>query len=130
LCRALYLRYSLSLRDVEEFLAERGMEADHTTIWRWVLQYGPELEKRLRRHLKPTNNPGALMRHTFESKAVGVTSTGPSIPPVPPSTSYCRRYVMPRRPSACSAWLSAIHRIRNPASSTPIRGNVLRIVEN
>src|ERR1700686_5177433 len=50
-----YLRYSLSLRDVEELLAERGMEADHTTIWRWVQRYGPELEQRLRRHLKPTN---------------------------------------------------------------------------
>src|SRR5271170_5796425 len=50
-----YLRYSLSLRDVEELLAERGLEADHTTIWRWVQRYGPELERRLRRHLKPTN---------------------------------------------------------------------------
>lgn len=50
-----YLRYSLSLRDVEELLAERGLEADHTTIWRWVQRYGPELEQRLRRHLKPTN---------------------------------------------------------------------------
>ena len=29
--------------------------ADHTTIWRWVQRYGPELEQRLRRHLKPTN---------------------------------------------------------------------------
>jgi IS6 family transposase len=35
-------------------LAERGLEADHTTIWRWVQRYGPELEQRLRRHLKPT----------------------------------------------------------------------------
>ena len=50
-----YLRYSLSLRDVEELLSERGLEADHTTIWRWVQRYGPELEERLRRHLKPTN---------------------------------------------------------------------------
>jgi IS6 family transposase len=50
-----YLRYSLSLRDVEELLAERGLEADHTTIWRWIQRYGPELEQRLRRHLKPTN---------------------------------------------------------------------------
>ena len=31
-----YLRYSLSFRDVEELLRERGLEADHTTIWRWV----------------------------------------------------------------------------------------------
>jgi IS6 family transposase len=35
-----YLRYSLSLRDVEELFAERGLEADHTTIWRWVQRYG------------------------------------------------------------------------------------------
>jgi transposase-like protein len=50
-----YLRCSLSLRDVEELLDERGLEADHTTIWRWVQRYGPELQQRLRRHLKPTN---------------------------------------------------------------------------
>lgn len=50
-----YLRYSLSLRDVEELLEERGPNVDHTTVWRWVQYYGPELEQRLRRHLKPTN---------------------------------------------------------------------------
>jgi transposase, IS6 family len=31
-----YLRFSLSYRDVEELLAERGLHADHVTIWRWV----------------------------------------------------------------------------------------------
>ena len=50
-----YLRYSLSLRDVEELLNERRLEADHTTVWRWVQRYGPELEQRLRTHLKSTN---------------------------------------------------------------------------
>jgi transposase-like protein len=50
-----YLRYSLSLRDVEEMLEERGLKADHTTVWRWVQRYAPELEQRIRRHLKPTN---------------------------------------------------------------------------
>ena len=50
-----YLRYSLSFRDVEELLSERGLKADHTTIWRWVQRYGPELEARLRRHLRPTH---------------------------------------------------------------------------
>ena len=50
-----YLRYSLSLRDVEELLDERGLRADHTTVWRWVQRYSPELEQRMRRHLKPTN---------------------------------------------------------------------------
>jgi len=50
-----YLRYSLSLRDVEELLEERGLYVDHTTVWRWVQDYGPELKQRRRRHLKPTN---------------------------------------------------------------------------
>src|ERR1700730_11583795 len=50
-----YLRYSLSLRDVEELLKERGLEVDHTTGWHWLQRYGPELEERLRRHLKPPN---------------------------------------------------------------------------
>ena len=50
-----YLRYSLSPRDVEELLEERGLNLDHTTVWRWVQCYGPELEQRLRGHLKPTN---------------------------------------------------------------------------
>jgi IS6 family transposase len=50
-----YLRYSFSLRDIEELLQERCLEADHTTVWRLVQRYGPELEQRMRRHLKPTN---------------------------------------------------------------------------
>ena len=50
-----YLRYSLSFRDVEDLLVERGLKADHTTVWHWVQRYGPELDQRLRRHLKPTN---------------------------------------------------------------------------
>jgi transposase-like protein len=39
-----YLRFSLSYRDVEELLAERGLHADHVTIWRWVQRYAPEME--------------------------------------------------------------------------------------
>jgi len=31
-----YLRFSLSYREVEELLAERGLHADHVTVWRWV----------------------------------------------------------------------------------------------
>jgi transposase-like protein len=36
-----YLRFSLSYRDVEELLAERGLRADHVTVWRWVQRYAP-----------------------------------------------------------------------------------------
>src|SRR6201993_2435837 len=51
-----YLRFSLSYRDVEELLPERGLHADHVTIWRWVQSYAPEMERRLRSKLKPTND--------------------------------------------------------------------------
>ena len=49
-----YLRFSLSYRDVEELLAERGWAADHTTVWRWVQRYAPELDRRCRQLGKPT----------------------------------------------------------------------------
>jgi hypothetical protein len=45
-------RFSLSYRDVEELLVERGLPADHTSVWRWVQRYAPELNKRCRRELK------------------------------------------------------------------------------
>src|SRR5438128_1807954 len=47
-----YLRFSLSYRDVEELLQERGICVDHVTLWRWVQRYAPELEKRLRKRLR------------------------------------------------------------------------------
>ena len=36
-----YLRYGLSYRDVEELLAERGIEVDHVTVYRWVQRFTP-----------------------------------------------------------------------------------------
>src|SRR6266436_4280151 len=51
-----YLRFSLSYRDVEELLAERGLHADHVTVWGWGQRYGPEMERRLRSRLRPTND--------------------------------------------------------------------------
>jgi IS6 family transposase len=51
-----YLRFSLSYRDVEELLNERGLRADHVTVWRWVQRYAPEIQRRLRPRLRPTND--------------------------------------------------------------------------
>jgi transposase, IS6 family len=51
-----YLRYALSYRDLEEMMLERGLRVDHTTIYRWVQRYAPELEKRCRPHLNITND--------------------------------------------------------------------------
>ncbi len=51
-----YLKYALSYKNLEEIMAERGIKVDHTTIMRRVHQYSPEIEKKVRRHLRPTNN--------------------------------------------------------------------------
>jgi len=44
----LYLRFTLSYRDVEELLAERGVEISYETVRRWVLKFGPVIARRLR----------------------------------------------------------------------------------
>jgi len=54
-CVRWYLRYPLAYEHVSELLAERGVEVDPSRIWRWVQAYAPELNKRCRLHLKPTN---------------------------------------------------------------------------
>ena len=55
LCVRWYLRYSLSYRDLEEIMAERGLSVDHVTIWRWVQRYAPVLNQRIRRELRHPN---------------------------------------------------------------------------
>jgi transposase, IS6 family len=51
-----YLRFSLSYRDVEELLGERGLSVDDVTVWRRVQRYAPEIQPRLRTRLRPTND--------------------------------------------------------------------------
>jgi putative transposase len=43
LCVRWYLAYGLSLRNLEEMMAERGVFVDHATIHRWVIRYSPKL---------------------------------------------------------------------------------------
>jgi len=49
-------RYSLSYRDVEELTQERGLRVDHSTIYRWVQAYAPQVDKRCRPHLRPASD--------------------------------------------------------------------------
>ena len=55
-CVRWYLSYPLSYRQVAEMVNERGMEVHHTTVFRWVQEYSPEIDKRFRLHLRPTND--------------------------------------------------------------------------
>ena len=48
-----YLRFAVSFRDLEEMLAERGVRVDHVSLHRWLQRSAPELERRVRPHLRP-----------------------------------------------------------------------------
>ena len=43
-----YCRYPISYRDLETMMTERGVAVDHSTIYRWVQHFAPEMQKRLR----------------------------------------------------------------------------------
>ncbi len=59
-----YLSYKLSYRDLEEMARERGLEVDHTTIYRWVIKFTPEIEKAVRK-LKRTIGKSWYMDETY-----------------------------------------------------------------
>ena len=52
-----YLQFPISYRDLERMLADRGVAVDHVSLFRWVQRFAPELEKRVRRHLRPCRGP-------------------------------------------------------------------------
>ena len=56
LCVRWYLSYPLSYRQVMEMVNERGLDIHHTSVFRWVQEYSPEIDKRFRSHLRPTND--------------------------------------------------------------------------
>lgn len=56
LCVRWYLRYPLSYRNLEEMMLERRLLVDHTTVYRWVQAYAPEIESRCRPYLSQTND--------------------------------------------------------------------------
>lgn len=52
LCVRWYCRYQLSYRDLEEMMRERRLDVDHSTVFRWVRRYAPEINKHVRPYLK------------------------------------------------------------------------------
>ena len=47
ICVRWYCKYPLSYRNLEEMMQDRGVEVDHTTIYRWIQHFAPDLHKRL-----------------------------------------------------------------------------------
>lgn len=57
-----YLRYSVSLRDLEEILAERGVNVDHATLNRWVVKYSPLIAIEARKRLRNSRCGAAFLK--------------------------------------------------------------------
>ncbi|BDV36167.1 hypothetical protein SS37A_36970 (plasmid) [Methylocystis iwaonis] len=55
-----YVAYPVSYRQLEEMMEGRGVEADHSTLNRWVVKYAPELERRFRSRKRPVGDSWRL----------------------------------------------------------------------
>lgn len=60
-----YVAYSLSYRDIEELMLERGIQVDHATINRWVIHYAPLLENEFRKKHKQKVGGSWYMDETY-----------------------------------------------------------------
>jgi putative transposase len=73
----LYLRFTLSYRDVEELLAERGLDISYETVRRWVLKFGSLIARKLRpAHARARD--GTSTRWWFGSPGSGCICGAPS----------------------------------------------------
>ena len=60
-----YCKYGISCRELEEMMTERGVAVDHSTIYRWVQRYAPEMEKRLKWYLKSSSHRSWRVDETY-----------------------------------------------------------------
>jgi hypothetical protein len=99
-----YLRFALSYRDLEELLAERGIEVDHTTIYRWVQRFTPLLADAARpcRHAVGTRRSCHDRRWTCRPAAAAARSPGVRRVRRIPKASISRRTVRRCAPNSAS----------------------------
>jgi hypothetical protein len=148
-----YLRFSLSYRDVEELLAERGLSVDHVTVWRWVQRYASELDRRLRKRLKTTNDSwrvvdssgatidfllsakrDAATAQRFLTKALCVKTIPRRGSSTPTSTLLIRRPSLSSKPAMfwkrsvliyrCSILITSWNRITGPSNAGCVQASI------
>lgn len=76
LATALYLRFGLSSRDLEELLAGRGIEVDHLTLYRWVQRFTPLLIEAARPSRHWPRIAGSSTKPTSRSRGLAVRLSG------------------------------------------------------
>src|SRR5262249_25799738 len=125
-CVRWYLRFPISFAHMAEMALERGLLIHSSCIWRWVQIYGPELDKRCRAHLKPTNRSYRVDEPTSGSKGRNDSCIGPWIPQGRPSISCSRPNAMLQQPSDSFVRCCSTQPIRSLGSSTWTRTERIR----
>ena len=115
-----YLRYPLSYRDLEEMLRERGLEADHSTINRWVLAYALVIESGCASFADRIVAQSGSTRPTSRSAARGAICTKPSTNTETLSTSCSQQSATSVPPNASSARCSGTSRCYRRGRSAPM----------
>ena len=69
-----YLRYNLSYREVQEILYDRGINVSHTTIYRWVQEYGKLLYQIWKKKIDSPSIRGKWMKPISKLRGVGIIS--------------------------------------------------------
>ncbi len=95
----LYFRFSLSFRDVEELLAQRGVVVTYETVRQWCLKFGQSTAHELRHRHRIVGTSGIWMRLCFPSVDKSTSSGEPLIKMVRCSTSSFRVAETKKRPS-------------------------------
>ena len=98
-----YLRFGLSYRDVEELLAERGVEVDHVTLYRWVQRFTPLLVEAARPCRHAVGDRWFVDETYVKVAGRGGTSTEPSTSSGRSSTCSSPRGGTPRPPAGSSS---------------------------
>lgn len=113
-CVRWYVAYPLSLRHLEEMMAERGISVDHSTVHRWALKLLPALNKIFRRHKRPAGKSWRMDETYILVRGQWNTCTGRWTRQAILSTSCCAPSVKKLPRGAFSKRLS-------PSTASPIR---------
>jgi hypothetical protein len=82
MCVRWYVAYELSVRNLEETMAERGIQVDHSTVHRWAIKLLPVLEKAFRYHKRPVGRSWRVDETYIKVKAIGSICIAPLTRPV------------------------------------------------
>lgn len=97
----LYFRFTLSLRDVEEMLTERGVAVSYETVRRWTLKFGPAIAANLRRHRPPPSGRWHLDEMVSKIGGKRMWLWRAVDDEAKCSTSWCRSAATGPLPSSC-----------------------------